>query len=151
MDNNSPPFEIVQAGLSDLQDFREMEKVCFPQDAWPLIEIIAALTFPATVRLKAVHQGKFIGFVGGDIRRSKGFGWITTLSVIPEYRRMGAANALLDACEKEMGMPLVKLCVRKSNLAAQSLYLRRGYMLVESWVRYYPGGEDALVLEKRMN
>ena len=141
----------MTAGLSDLQAMRVMEKACFPQDAWPLIELIAALTFPATVRLKAVYEGTLIGFVGGDIRRNKGTGWITTLSVLPGYRRMGAANALLDACEAEMGMPLVKLCVRKSNLAAQALYLKRGYLLVETWLKYYPGGEDALVLEKKMS
>lgn len=150
MDQHPFSFEIQQAGLSDLQALRDMEKVCFPQDAWPLIELIAALTFPATIRLKAVYDGRLIGFVGGDVRRSKGLGWITTLSVLPGFRRMGAASVLLDACESEMNMSRVRLCVRKSNLAAQALYLKRGYILVETWVKYYPGGEDALVLEKRL-
>jgi ribosomal protein S18 acetylase RimI-like enzyme len=61
---------------------------------------------------------------------------------------MGIANALLDACEQEMAQPVVRLCVRRSNLDAQSLYLKRGYTQTEIWEKYYEGGEDALVLEK---
>lgn len=151
MDHSIQSFQLLPAALRDLQAMREMERVCFPQDAWPLIEQIGFLTLPSIVRIKAVYQAKMIGIVGGDIRRSQGLGWISTLSVLPGYRRIGAANALLDACEREMGMPLVKLCVRKANLAAQALYLKRGYSLSETWVKYYPGGEDALVLEKKID
>jgi ribosomal protein S18 acetylase RimI-like enzyme len=124
-----------------------MERVCFPLDAWPLLEKVGALILPATVRIKAVHRQKMIGFVGGDIRRREQLGWITTISVLPEYRRMGVAAALLEACEKEMGMPKVKLAVRKSNTTAQLLYLKHGYRKTETWQNYYRGGEDAVVME----
>ena len=127
-----------------------MEKVCFPLDAWPLIEQIAVLILPGLVRIKAVYDQKMIGFIGGDVRRSKGEGWITTLSVLPAYRRMGAAKALLEACETEMGMSIVKLAVRKSNLAAQALYFKQGYRQAEVWQNYYAGGEDALLLVKEI-
>lgn len=148
MENAFEKFTLHQAGLRDLQALREMERVCFPLDAWPLIELIGALTLPAVVRIKAVADNRLIGFVGGDIRRGQKLGWITTLSVLPEYRRLGVGNALLDACEQVMGMPLVKLCVRKSNLEAQTLYLKRGYVQRDVWKKFYEGGEDALVLEK---
>lgn len=150
MDQNPLFFELQQAGLIDLKAMGEMEKTCFPLDAWPLIEQIAALTFPGMVRIKAVVDGRMIGFVGGDIRRSQQVGWISTLSVLPEFRRKGVALALLDACEKEMQMPNVKLAVRRSNFDAQALYFKTGYRQKDIWAKYYDGGEDAIILEKEL-
>lgn len=143
-------FQLEPASLRDLQAVGAMEKVCFPLDAWPLIEQIGVLLLPGIVRIKAVCNERVVGFVGGDVRRSRGEGWIMTLAVLPEFRRMGIADALLDSCEKAMGMPLVKLSVRKSNVQAQALYFKRGYHLLEEWTGYYEGGEDGLVLIKDM-
>jgi len=148
MDQRLLPYDLLPASLGDLSQLGALEKACFPLDAWPLIEQIAALTFPATVRIKAVHAGKMIGFVGGDIRRSRRTGWITSLAVLQEYRRMGIGEALLRACEQALKMPLVKLSVRRTNLEAQLLYMKNGYHKVETWRRYYDGGEDAIVMEK---
>ncbi len=150
MDQHSLLYELLPASLSDLSQLGALEKACFPLDAWPLIEQIAALSFPATVRIKAVHTGRMIGFVGGDIRRSRKTGWITTLAVLPQYRRMGIGAALLRACEQALKMPLVRLSVRRMNLEAQLLYMKNGYHKVETWQRYYQGGEDAIVMEKNM-
>ncbi len=146
---HDPLFTIEQADLGDLGGMRAIELACFPLDAWPLLELIGALTFPGLVRLKATSGGKMVGFVGGMVKRSEKEGWITTLGVLPAYRRFGIATALLDQCELAMGMPVIKLTVRKSNLGAQQLYRLRGYIPVETWERYYDGGEDGLVLEKR--
>ena len=119
-------------------------------DAWPLVEQIAALILPGMVRIKADYYGKMIGFVGGDVKPSQGVGWITTLAVLPSYRRMGIGKALLEACEREMHMPYVKLSVRRSNIQAQVLYFENGYRQKDVWRNYYDGGEDALVLEKHL-
>lgn len=141
-------FSIDQANLNDLGGMRTIEQACFPLDAWPLLELIGALSFPGLVRLKATVDGKMVGFAGGAVKRSKNEGWITTLGVLPEYRRLGIATALLDRCEQAMAMERVRLSVRKSNVGAQRLYLERGYSLVERWEKYYEGGEDGLVYEK---
>ncbi len=150
MNEKPMTYELLPATLADLSQLGAMEKACFPLDAWPLIEQIAALTFPATVRIKAVSAGRMVGFIGGDIRRSRRTGWITTLAVMPEYRRRGIGEALLTACEQSLKMPLVRLSVRRTNLEAQLLYLKNGYHKVETWRRYYEGGEDAIVMEKEM-
>lgn len=148
MEDNQYFFTLEPATLSDLNELGEMEKICFPLDAWPLLERIGALILPGLVRVKAVYTDRMIGFIGGDIRRRAKTGWISTISVLPEFRRMGVAETLLEACEKEMAMPRVKLAVRKSNSGAQMLYLKHGYRKVETWRRYYQGGEDAIVMEK---
>jgi len=141
---------IEKAKINDLGPLRKLEKECFPLDAWPLIDLITMLLLPGTIRIKAEHKGRLIGFVGGDIRRAHQTGWITTLAVLPEYRRLGIGEALLRAGEQALRMPLVKLSVRRTNLEAQLLYLKNGYHKVETWRRYYEGGEDAIVMEKDM-
>ncbi len=106
------------------------------------------LTFPGVARLKAVVGGKMIGFVAGEVRLHEGVGWITTLGVSPAYRRHGIAFNLLARCEEGMNMPVLRLCVRRSNQAAQQLYQKAGYRPSGVWERYYSDHEDALVLQK---
>ena len=142
-------YEIMPASWHDLRELHRFEQVCFDRDAWHFIELLAVLIFPATVCIKADDSGKMVGFVAGDIRRRQKVGWIATIGVLPAYRRQGIAAALLKACEVGMRMPMVRLCVRKSNLSAQSLYIKDGYRQIDVWKEYYPGKEDAIVFEKK--
>jgi ribosomal-protein-alanine N-acetyltransferase len=142
-------YQIEQASLLDLNALRQLEQECFGEDAWPLLDIIAALTFPGEVRLKAVVDGEMVGFVGGDPHPREGLGWITTIGVKTAFRRLGIGKALLEACEKQMTVPTIRLTVRRTNLEAIEMYRNAGYVEVELWRRYYPSGEDALLLEKK--
>jgi len=148
--DNPARFNIVQASLRDLSSLRDLERVCFGSDAWPLLDLISVLTMPGLVRLKANVEGRMIGFVGGDAHRNEGIGWITTICVVPEFRRQGIGSSLLENCEKQMGQNIVHLTVRASNLSAIHLYEQKGYHQVDTWRRYYSDGEDGLILEKRM-
>ncbi len=135
----------------DWRSVMVLEKLCFGRDAWSALDVAAALTFPATVRLKADLDDEMIGLVVGDIRRHKQEGWIATIAVHPTYRRRGLGRRLLRACEQALGMPLIKLTLRVSNLAALNLYKQEGYQQAQFWRGYYASGEDALVMEKRLN
>ena len=106
------------------------------------------LTFPGLIRLKAVVEGRMVGFIAGEFDQGKRKGWVTTLAVLPAFRRNGIAQALLNNCEHDLGMPVVRLSVRVSNKAAIRLYESTGYQVSDRWKKYYVGGEDALVFEK---
>ena len=142
------PVSIEPATWRDLNALRALEQVCFPQDAWPLLDLIGVLTLPNVIRLKAQDDGKMVGFVAADIRRSQGLAWIATIGVLPEFRRRGIGAALLEACEARLDIPRIRLSVRASNHPAVRLYTRLGYHRYGSWPRYYSDGEDALILEK---
>jgi ribosomal-protein-alanine N-acetyltransferase len=146
--SDTQKYTIQPATLSDLNHLRELEKLCFEKDAWPLLELIAALTLPGMIRLKIDIDGKMAGFIGGDTHRTEKVGWITTVGVRPEHRRLGLATQLIAACESAMQMPFVRLSVRRSNLAAQRLYVDLGYRHIDAWSGYYEDGEDALIMEK---
>lgn len=143
-------MEIQPASLRDLSALRRLEHVCFEKDAWPLLDLMAVLTWPDVIKLKAVENGEMIGFAACDPRPSEDAGWIATIGVDPRYQRRGIGRALLRACEAKTKMPSMKLTVRISNEAAISLYEKEGYRSVDIWKRYYNDGEDGLVMEKRL-
>lgn len=149
--SQNTPFQIANASWQDLNDLRKLEDICFGEDAWPLWDLIAVLTLPKIIRLKAVIDGKMAGFIAGDPHPREGIGWIATLGVLPTYRRMGIAAALLERCEQELKLPSIRLSVRRSNDPALDLYRKFGYKMIDVWRNYYHSGEDALVLEKKLN
>jgi ribosomal protein S18 acetylase RimI-like enzyme len=144
-------FTILEASILDLNNLRKLEQICFPQDAWPLLDLIAVLTFPGVVRLKANENGNMMAFIAGDPRPSQQVGWIATVGVLPEYRRQGIGRALIEECEKRLKMRSVRLSVRVDNLEAITLYERMGYYRIEIWKNYYNDGGSALVMEKTVN
>ena len=141
-------MEIIPATIRDLNALRKLERICFEKDAWSLFDLMAVLTFPDVVRLKAVEDDQMVGFVAGDPRPSQGFSWIATIGVLPDYQRKGIGRALLHACEAQIKTPRLRLSVRASNQAAINLYEEEGYRSVDVWKGYYNDGENAIVMEK---
>lgn len=145
---STPNFEIQPASLWDLNALRALERVCFPQDAWPLLEMVGVLSLPSILRWKALDGERLAGFVAADVRRSQGVAWIATVAVHPDYRRRGLGSRLMDLAESEVGTPRMRLSARVGNREAIRLYQQRGYEQIDVWPKYYQGGEDAVVMEK---
>jgi len=139
---------IEPATWRDLSALRTLEQVCFPQDAWPLWDLIGVLTMGNIIRLKAVVKDQMVGFIAADIHQGESIAWIATVGVLPEHRRRGIGSTLLMECEERLKMPRLRLSVRRSNSAAVRLYERLNYHQIDIWAGYYQDGEDALVLEK---
>ena len=139
---------IEPASLRDLSALRHLEQVCFPKDAWPLLDLISVLSFQGVIRLKAVNEKQMVGFIAGDVRRTEGVAWIATVAVLPEYRGRGIGAAMLQTCEAQIPVNRIRLCVRPSNEVAVRLYERFGYVKVGEWTAYYQDGETALVMGK---
>ena len=141
-------MDIQPASLRDLNALRKLEHAIFDRDAWSLLDLMAVLTWPDVIRLKAVQDGEMVGFVAGDPRPSQDVGWIATIGVDPRYQHRGIGRALLRACEEQMKFSRSRLTVRMSNDTAISLYEQEGYRTVDVWKQYYNDGEDGLVMEK---
>lgn len=145
-----PIMEIEAANLMDLGALRHLENVCFGNDAWPLLDLIAVLTWPDVIRLKATESGEMIGFIAGDPRQSNGAVWIATIAVDPRFRRRGIGSALMLECERSVSMPVIKLTARISNQGAIRMYESLGYRTSDIWRAYYSDGEDGLVMSKTL-
>jgi ribosomal-protein-alanine N-acetyltransferase len=153
---------VTPATWRDFRDILALERACFEGDSWPWIDVMAALTFPDAVRLKAVAADpegtagamgsadgrQTIGFVFGDRHRAQGLGWIASIGVHPSYQRRGIGSRLLAACERALGTPQVRLTLRPSNVAARRVYDAAGYVEISRLQHYYRNGEDGIVMEK---
>jgi len=142
------PIDILTATLRDLGPLRRIEQACFLKDAWSLLDLLAVLTWPEVVRLKAVEGGQMIGFIAGDPRPAENLAWIATVGVLPEYQRRGIGREMLRECEKRLTQARIRLCVRVSNEPAIRLYQQEGYLAMDTWREYYNDKENALVMEK---
>ena len=155
---NVDRIAIAPANWRDFREILALEHACFEADSWPWIDVMAALTFPDAVRLKAVmpcpegnaaaNGRPSIGFVFGDRNRSRGLGWIASIGVHPSYQRRGVGSQLLAACESALGTAQVRLTLRPSNAAARRVYEAAGYAEISRLERYYRDGEDGIVMEK---
>ncbi|MHA7839172.1 MAG: GNAT family N-acetyltransferase, partial [bacterium] len=74
---------------------------------------------------------------------------IDQVGVLPSARRQGAARALMTRLldeNREAGLIEALLELAESNLPARALYAGLGFVVVGRRARYYPGGDDALLL-----
>ena len=96
----------------------------------------------------AIKDGLVIGY--GGIWFIVDEGHITNIAVHPEYRGVGAGDmiveALIELCKLET-IASMTLEVRRSNVAAQSLYYKHGF-IVEGVRKNYYGDthEDAVIM-----
>jgi hypothetical protein len=89
---------------------KSLEKICFPLDAWPLLDIIGVLSLPNIIRLKASCANEMVGFVAADVRHSEKISWIATIGVLPEYRGQASVQPCWQPA-KPKSTPFIRLCV----------------------------------------
>ena len=106
-----------------------------------------------TVTLISTVEGRPAGFVmiGALPADEEGHTCteILAIAVTPELQRRGIGRELLQFAQKEaegLGEQRLFLHTARENLAAQKLFLRNGFKPVQSKARFYPSGQDALMM-----
>jgi ribosomal-protein-alanine acetyltransferase len=143
-------FSISPARLRDLNALKKLEKEVFKEDAWPVIDIIAAILLPGGYQLKAETENTLVGFIAMEENLFETTCWVSTIGVAPEFRNQGVGRSLMTAIETRVHRPTIQLCVRKSNQGAIHLYEQLGYRKKETRSKYYADGEDAYVMVKNL-
>jgi len=80
-------------------------------------------------------------------------GHIVSVAVMPEYRRKGIGEALVAKAMENMRLYKAKHCfleVRVANTAAVDLYKKLGFDVSRTVRGYYADGEDAYVMEIKL-
>lgn len=77
---------------------------------------------------------------------------VVDIVVKEEYRQKRVASCLLDAMISELkdSVKLLTLEVRKSNVAAISLYKKFGFEIINTRKKYYANQEDAYLMGRRL-
>lgn len=147
---NNKGIEIRIAEPDDIFSIYEISTLCFPI-SWSITSIKGELTSNTHARyVVALENGTVVGFGGLWIIVDEGH--ITNIAVHPDFRRKGIGVLLMDnllSISKIENLIGLTLEVRKSNLSAQNLYKKFGF--VEEGVRpnyYSDNGEDAIIMWK---
>ncbi len=143
-----PQASIRPVDRADLLEVLRIERRCF-SNPWPYDAFDRLLDAPAF--LVAERDGVVVGYVVADSTPNFGrdIGHVKDLAVHPDARGEGIGRTLLGSALGRLrvrGAAVVKLEVRESNEAARSLYASEGFEAIRRLPRYYPDGEDALVL-----
>ena len=135
----------------DILRISELEKECFGDEAWNYRMLASSFGTESFVGILADDGGDIAGYGGITIAADSAD--IGNVAVAEAYRRGGVGTSLLNGlCEeaKRRGADRVFLEVRVSNSAALRLYLKCGFKGVYARTRYYPDGEDCLVMTKEL-
>ncbi len=97
-------------------------------------------------------SNKIVGFIFVSANNGN-VGHITTIGIAPEHRKRGLARELLNHVENSLrkrDFEAVVLEVRVGNFAAQNLYSKYGYVIIQKLIGYYQNGEDAYLMSKTL-
>ncbi len=141
-------LKILKATEKDAYDISLLEAECFSVP-WTEENITDSIN-SATVFYIAKQNGKTVGYLG--MQNAMGDGYITNVAVTKDFRKKGVATALLSELfnyATKNSMNFISLEVRKSNLAAISLYQKLGFIDVGTRKNFYTAPkEDAVIMTK---
>lgn len=139
-------FLIRQATKGDAAAIADIEKACFSVP-WSEEAIKETLCERNSLFYCALRGEKLFGYIGSYSVLDEVY--ITNIAVLKEYRKNGAARALLKRLSedsKKSKKAFVTLEVRKSNLPAVSLYESEGFVLSGERKDFYEKPrEDGLI------
>lgn len=144
-------YEIVPMDRSHIPQIAALEKECFSMP-WTENMLEDALFDPQAsfiVAQDSEEEGNVLGYAGLHAVLDEGY--IDNIAVVPDARRHGVADALLDVFCRfgEVNLAFLTLEVRKSNTAAIALYEKHGFQ----WAGLRPGyyqhpREDAVIMTR---
>jgi len=138
-------LQIRQVKTDDISTISEIEQTSF-KDPFPSYFLSQLADANPHTFLVAVIRDKIVGYAVID--RWPEQEHLVSIAVIPESRRKGVGQALLDHLIEKMQTRSLRLEVRRSNKAALELYRKSGFVQTGIAPSYYTDGEDAFQMEK---
>ena len=114
-----------------------------------------AATLPGVVALVAVDANRPVGFamLTSHATPSPPVASLDAIAVEEKERGRGVGTALLAGAEraaKKRRALELRLVTAEANVAALDLFLRSGFSIVERLERYYPRGQNAVAMRKKL-
>lgn len=143
-------MEIIIRGIveGDIDQIVEIEKECFTTP-WSRDAFLTEIRENKLARYVVVEvDGKVAGYGGVWLIVNEGH--ITNIAVKEEYRGLGVGNRILEGLiyySTSKNIQSMTLEVRKSNIIAQNLYKKYGFVEYGIRPKYYSdNNEDALIM-----
>jgi [ribosomal protein S18]-alanine N-acetyltransferase len=140
-----------EASQADLDRIALIEKAAFPEP-WNRAMIEADLRGSDGLNFVAEKEGELIGYLLAT--RIIDEVHIHKLGVAGAWRRRGVASALMHVLVElahELGCSTMTLEVREPNRPARRFYEGLGFRTEYRRPRYYPNGDDAIVMTRAVS
>jgi ribosomal-protein-alanine N-acetyltransferase len=148
-----PKTHVRTAVPSDFPTLLEIDQASFPPGiAYDSAELSYFMQRDSET-LVLERDGKLAGFILVEIRRRKKTATMITLDVRSECRRQGCATELFHASEevlRQRSIQRYELQVDVENTPAIEFYKKHGFETICTLKRYYPNGNDAFLMTKRL-
>jgi len=143
---------------TDIDSVQNINRTCLPENYPRFFFIDIAEKFPEGFNVAIIEENNEIaGYEMTRVERglsNYGFGLckkghIISIAVLPQYRRLGIAQLLMEAANDALRLRdvyEVYLEVRESNQAAINLHQKLGYTSFKVSKQYYNDGESALIM-----
>ena len=143
------PVVILPANEHDIKDITALERQTF-SSPWSESAVFESMEHN-TAFFKAVTRGEFAGYIGVTAVADEGY--INNLAVKENYRNAGIGSLLLDRAvtfSKVKNLGFLSLEVRKSNVAAISLYEKLGFKIEGERKDFYDNPkENGIIFTRR--
>jgi ribosomal protein S18 acetylase RimI-like enzyme len=121
-------------------------------------EIVPVWFLEPGVMTEIIMEGEYLlGFAMLALERQQALeprrGHLLAIAVSPEHRGRGAGRALLNHMEDlagRYGISEMQLWTAHDNLQALSFFQKAGFEIIGSEGRYYPKGQPAFALSKKL-
>lgn len=137
--------------MGDLDAIAALEEECF-SDPWTRRMLADSFLSPRFQGIVLEEDGVIVGYGGVSVAFEEAE--IELVAVSEMYRCCGRGRTIVEdllSIAREKGAEKVFLEVRVSNAPAQMLYLKCGFCGLYCRTRYYPDGEDAIVMVKELH
>ncbi len=136
--------------MNDIDGIAALEEECF-SDPWSRRLLAESFLSDRFYGVVLEENGTLAAYGGVSVVCEDAE--IQLIAVREMYRRCGRGRAILEdliSIARAKGARRIFLEVRVSNAAAQILYLKSGFRGLYCRSRYYPDGEDAIVMMKEL-
>lgn len=148
------PLDLRNASDDDIDRILRLERLCFTQP-WTADSFRRELSLPFSriilADLSDRHETELAGFLCRWLVADECH--ILNVAVHPRSRRTGIAMRLMSEAITEAitrKSAVITLEVRRSNLAARSLYRKLEFQERRVRKNYYGSGEDAILMERQI-
>jgi ribosomal-protein-alanine N-acetyltransferase len=138
----------------DLETIHRIERSSYPTP-WSMNFFRLMANMNPELFIVATVDEELVGYTVGEVdtRRNGGkVGHVMNVAVDSRHRDRGVGTLLMEELEARflrLGATATYLEVRESNVDAQRLYSRRGYVYLRKVEGYY-GDEDGLIMTKAL-
>ena len=143
-------FDFRSLSVADIAELHRVDMICFPPErAYSESYFLLLFLYHDAFGWALEDDGRIAAFILLTYNAPEGY--VSTIDVHPDYRRLGLASRMLAIGEdavRAMGATRIVLQVEVDNEPAKALYRKLGYRIARHLPEYYEDGCDGYLMRK---